>query len=223
MFSAAVGGFIYGDAAPSGPTVIGQSFGGGYYAGKISTTGNGVADFYLIVGPVASAQTYGLRWKTANNFGPASTSDIDGPGNSNSMNSATYPAAQYCKGLSVGGYSDWYMPAKNELEVCYYNLKPTTERNNGNAGNNPNAVPSHGNYDGTSIPAQNPAQTSATDFRSTGAEDFDAAPTNSGYWCSSMASSQYSARYQGFGNGYQGGVSKNTTNKFVRAVRRVPV
>jgi hypothetical protein len=24
-------------------------------------------------------------------------------------------AAQFCEGLTIGGFSDWYMPAKNEL------------------------------------------------------------------------------------------------------------
>jgi hypothetical protein len=43
--------------AVPGPSVIGQSFGGGFYAGQISTAGNRVADYYIIVGPVASAET----------------------------------------------------------------------------------------------------------------------------------------------------------------------
>jgi hypothetical protein len=33
------------------PTTIGQAFGGGFYAGQISTTANSVATHYLIVGP----------------------------------------------------------------------------------------------------------------------------------------------------------------------------
>jgi hypothetical protein len=38
-----------------------------------------------------------------------------------------YPSAHFCNNLTVGGFTDWYMPAKNELEVCYYNLKPTQQ------------------------------------------------------------------------------------------------
>ena len=38
------------------PTVIGQSFGGGYYGGQISVAGNGVASHYLVVAPVSSGQ-----------------------------------------------------------------------------------------------------------------------------------------------------------------------
>lgn len=43
--------------------------------------------------------------------------------------------------ISLGGYTDWYMPAKNELEVLYYNLKPNISANAGASGINTNAVP----------------------------------------------------------------------------------
>ena len=33
------------------------------------------------------------------------------------MNDANHPAAQFCEGLTIGGFSDWYMPAKNEQEA----------------------------------------------------------------------------------------------------------
>ena len=54
--------------------------------------------------------------------------------NSTNMNNASHPAAQFCEGLTIGGFSDWYMPARNELEICYYNLKPTTQNNNTGGG-----------------------------------------------------------------------------------------
>jgi hypothetical protein len=59
--------------AVPGPSVIGQSFGGGFYAGQISTAGNGVADYYLIVGPVASAYNSALKWKSTNSDTPGAT------------------------------------------------------------------------------------------------------------------------------------------------------
>jgi hypothetical protein len=62
------------------------------------------------------------------------------------------------------------MPAKNELEVCYFNLKPTTTSNNTGSGTNTNAVPSRG----SNYTAGTPAQTAATDFQTGNTEAFAA-------------------------------------------------
>jgi hypothetical protein len=133
------------------------------------------------------------------------------------MNSATYPAAKFCEDLSVGGYTDWYMPAKNELEVCYFYLKPETTTNNTGSGSNANAVspePVSTNYtSGT------PAQTSAAAFQTGGSESYE----TSTYW-SSTQSSDTAAWSQGFSNGSQNsGYFTKTSSIHVRAVRRVAV
>ena len=196
---------------PVPPTVIGQAYGGGFYAGQIGVSGT--ATHYLVVGPVASAQNTSKQWKTTNTSTTGTSSVIDGPTNSSNMNNASHPAAQFCEGLTIGGFSDWYLPAKNELEVCYYNLKPTTASNNTSSGTNTNAVPSRG----SNYTSGTPAQTSATDFQSTGAEDFVA----DRYWSSTEASATAAWR-QYFSNGGQAYYAK--TNDFnVRAIRRVAV
>lgn len=197
------------------PTVIGQAYGGGYYAGKISTTGNGVATHYLVVAPKASGENSSKKWKTVRTTTAGTTSVIDGPTNSANMNNASHPAAQFCEGLTIGGYSDWYMPAKNELEVCYYFLKPTTTANNTTSGSNANAVspePINTNYSSGS-----PAQTSATAFITGNSEAFAA----DNYW----SSTEYSVGngwIQVFSAGLQTNDYKYDTN-YVRAVRRVPI
>ena len=197
----------------TGPGAIGSAFQGGYYAGQISTAGNGVADFYLVVAPKSSGENSSKQWKTSNTSTSGTSSVIDGPTNSANMNNANHPAAQFCEGLTIGGYSDWYMPAKNELEVCYYNLKPTTTNNNTSSGTNTNAVPSRGSNYTTSVPAQ----TSATDFQTGNSEAFAAAT----YWSSTENSATYAWR-QAFGSGTQDYTSKSFSNR-VRAVRRVAV
>jgi len=198
-------------AAP--PTVIGQAFGGGFYAGQIGVSS--VATHYIIVGPVASAQNSSKQWKTTDTSTTGTSSVIDGPANSTAMNNASHPAAQFCEGLTIGGFSDWYMPAKNELEVCYYNLKPTTNNNITNFGTNTNAVPSRG----SNYTAGDPAQTSATDFQNTGAEDFALAS----YWSSTEFSATDGWR-QYFENGNQDSNGSSKTNSYrVRAIRRVAV
>ena len=197
----------------TGPTTIGQAFGGGFWAGQISTAGNGIADYNLVIAPVASGQNNSVQWKTSNTSTAGTSSVIDGPTNSANMNNATHPAAQFCEGLTIGGFSDWYMPAKNELEVCYYNLKPTTYVNTTSSGTNTNAVPSRG----SNYTSGTPAQTSATDFKSGGAEAFAAA----NYWSSTEASAN-SAWEQSLDYGFQLNLVK-TNYLRVRAVRRVAV
>ena len=199
-----------------GPPAIGAAFKGGFFAGQISTAGNGIADYNLVVGPVASAESTSKQWKIVNTATSGTSSVIDGPANSTFMNSSTFPAAFFCEGLTIGGYSDWYMPAKNELEVCYYNLKPTTASNNTSSGTNTNAVPQrNSNYT-----SGNPAQTSAAAFQSpSGAERF----ASDFYWSSTRFDS-YTAWAQQFinGNQYGYGFSVGSSNK-VRAIRRVAV
>jgi len=196
-----------------GGLTIGSALGGGFFAGQISTAGNGIADFNLVIGPVASAQS-SLQWKIVNTSTAGTSSVIDGPANSTAMNDASHPAAQFCEGLTIGGFSDWYMPAKNELEVCYYNLKPSTALNNITFGTNTNAVPSRGSNYTTGTPAQTSAAAFVT---STGAEAF----TVGVYW----SSTEYSAPgawNQYFNNGSQYFNGKNNSSN-VRAVRRVAV
>ena len=205
----------YGKSA--GPTVIGQAFGGGFYAGKIAVGGGGTATHYLIVAPKASGENSSKQWKTTNTSTAGTSSDIDGPTNSANMNNASHPAAQFCEALSIGGYTDWYMPTKNELEVCYYFLKPTTTVNNTVSGFNGYAVspePISTNHSSGS-----PAQTSATAFQTGNAEAFAAAPA--GYW-SSTGLGAPAAWGQYFYDGNQYGASKSISY-YVRAVRRVPI
>ena len=200
------------------PTVIGQAYGGGYYAGQIGVSG--VATHYLVIGPVSTAQNLAIKFKNADTASPGSSS-IDGPDNTALQvadgSSTVYPMAHFCNDLVIGGFSDWYAPATNELEVCYFNLKPTTDSNNTAfpSGQNLNAVPQRlSNY--TALGA--PLQTSVTAFQDGGAQQFGL--TNA-YWTSSTVSATLS-RDQTFTNGGQYSDNKSIT-RYGRAVRRVAV
>ena len=204
-----------------GIPAIGAAFGGGFFAGQISTAGNSIADYNLVVGPDSTAQG-SYQWKTARTATSGTSSVIDGPANSTSMNNASHPAAQFCKALTVGGFTDWYMPAKNELEVCYYNLKYDTTANNTSSGINANAVPARA----SNYTSGDPTQTTATAFKIGNAETFGA----SSYWSSTECSvlvSPFFAAYaynQRFLNGRQYSTYPyKTSSKPTRAVRRVAV
>jgi hypothetical protein len=197
---------------------IGQALGGGYFAGQISTSGNGVANFNLVIGPKASAENSSRKFKNANTVDYGIFSVINGPSNSASIDDAAHQAAQFCEGLSIGGYSDWYMPAVNELEVCYYNLKPTTASNNTSFGANDNSVPKRtSNYT-----AGTPAQTSASSFQNTNSEAFNYTDFDGFYWSSTGAASYGDARYVRFLDGASSSIGKNDYRR-VRAIRRVAV
>ena len=212
-------------AAAFAPTTIGQAWGGGYYAGVIKV---GTTRYALIVAP-KSTQTSGIAFKTTNDATANTQSVNDGWTNTNSMNNASHPAAQYCRNMTAGGYTDWYLPSRDELELCYRNLKPTTQNNSvyaagaagsGNLGlangTNPNSDPAGAAYTTT-----NPAQTTVTTFRSGGVEAFD---TDVYYWTSTEYSSYTShALVQNFTNGYQSSSDKTTTGNKVRAVRRAAI
>ena len=195
------------------PTV-GAAYQGGFFAGQISTGANGVANFNLVIGPLASAQST-LQWKTSATGTTGADSAINGPSNSTAMNDADHPAAQFCEGLTIGGFSDWYMPAQQELEVCYYNLKPTTDNNVTNYGTNPYSVPARA----SNYTTGNPAQTSAATFQTGNAEAFSSAY----YWSSTqnVSSNAFTIKFGGSQSGDQYAATKTISTYRVRAVRRV--
>ena len=102
----------------SSPFRIGQSYGGGVIAYIDSTNFHG-----LIAAP--ADQSVGVIWSDGLSSTFATDTSI-GTGNINTNKIVTNQgagiyAASICQTLALGGYSDWYLPSKNELEQLYFN------------------------------------------------------------------------------------------------------
>jgi hypothetical protein len=139
------------------PVNIGEELGGGYFAGYISHTADGNATHALIVAPRETGATGGgytlttnLKWADQNVAAPAhnvligANSDFDGKANTdlmmslianNTYSAGAFPAAQFCADLSIGGFTDWYLPSLFELDIAYFNLKPSVDANSTGPGN----------------------------------------------------------------------------------------
>lgn len=207
------------------PTVPGTAFAGGYYVGRFKV---GTQAYALIVAPKATgARSSQPIWSGSGGFAEANTatSTSDGLANTNKMAvNPQMPGPIFCRGLRIGGYDDWYLPARDELELCYRYLKPTTTANavknvsySETPGVNPSADPVTGAYT-----AAAPQQTTNTAFRSGGAEAFE----NKAYWCSGPAPlSSYIGWVIYFDNGQPDGQNYQLYNSTpaMRAVRRVPI
>jgi hypothetical protein len=193
---------------------VGDAYGGGYFAGQINVSST---VYNLVVADKTVGQIFGKKWgTTATNTGI--TSVIDGPTNSASLAAlgANYEAAIFCEGLNTGGYTDWYLPALNELSVCYYFLKPGTVSNVNYFGSNANAVspqPVSTNYT-----AGSPTQTSATTFR-TGASGQEF-PEDL-VWTSTQQSNDNGYVVQFINGNGQGGDKVDISHMYTRAIRRV--
>jgi hypothetical protein len=206
----------FGTASSFVPTP-GSALNGGFFGGQIN---DGGIIYNLIVGPVATAQNggatpTGLQYKTTNSADavvPYQNEVYGFPANQVDFTS-TYPAFQFARGLTVGGYNDWYIPAKNELEILYYNLKPDTTPNNTSSGINPNAVPARA----SNYTAGNPAQTTSALFQTSGAQAFSTAVSYNS--STENSGNTVQAWAQPFGNGIQAAGNKNG-NRYARAIRR---
>lgn len=154
----------------------------------------------------------------------------------NEGTSTVYPAAHWARGLSINGFDDWYLPARDELELCWRNLKPTTDDNYiianrptasaynyaslGSYGDTSNQHGLNNNSSPTSIAytASVPARTASAAFQTGGEEAFDHINF---YWSSSdyNASTAWRQGWSSGNSGRQVNDSKNGSNR-VRAIRR---
>ena len=246
-----------------GPTNTDQVFMAGTVTSRTNTslvvditsvTGSGTfstwviaARWKVIVAPKNGGENASVMYKNANSAAPAACFTLtNGPAATDAMiaadTSTVYPLAHWAKSLrelnsgeGLSGYTDWYIPARDELELLWRNLKPvtnnnytTTDRYDAAAytcdANLDDLAATHGanrNSDpaGDAYTASVPAQTAVTAFQSGGAE---ALTFGSVYYWSSSESSATNAWSQYYNTSDPG--DQNNFNKTIygraRACRR---
>ena len=213
---------------------VGTVYKGGVYAGLITIDG---IQYRIILSnavyesskPMTSAFFGAIAANsTSTNNGYANTVAIKSLGNS-----TNYPAAWYATSISVAGdnfgdpaYTDWYLPSRDEWEICYRAFKPSTQFNTTGdrqaigdglpQGTNAYSIPPRGGYTTTDPPV-----TTLTAFQTTlqanayqiGARNVDQ------YWTSSRSPTQSVYSYLMVGN--SGGASLGNYHSDFRLVRPI--
>jgi hypothetical protein len=187
---------------------IGTPLEGGFYAGRIRLPDG---DYAVLVAPRTLGEQAAIRWSKSTKRLAGALSFFDGCANTLAMAEAGSPLAQWALGLEMGGHADWYIPSRDELELCYRDLKPSTEKNWCYRGDNPSSVPV-----GYAYLPDAPAQTAIGAFRTAGAEAF----TDDWHWTSTQYAGDGSCAWcQTFS--YGGQSHYHATDKLrARAVRR---
>ena len=187
---------------------FGTAIEGGFFGGVININGE---HFGVVVGPKSTELTG--QWGKYGEQSEA-TSTVDGLANTEAMAREGSEIATQVRALTTNDLTDWYIPARDELELIYRNLKPTKQENwcTFRDGDNPGSVPPGFMYTPSS-----PIQTECTAFQA----DQPEAMTGTWHW-SSTQSSAYGAFVQDFSDGNQHNLGKDYRAR-VRAVRRFKV
>jgi len=228
----------------------GDAFAGGFFVGYIDTVAGTIDSqddyqtgerYALVVASKSLEEPAPVLWdsqeRTQESGSITRWDGLSSTENILAKNDTDYQAFEHIRSIrssdpvpSDGG-SDWYLPAMDELELIYRNLKSITADNNVGTfsgtfpgsqdyGFNPSSDPT-----GTAYTASDPSQTSVAAFQSGGAEAVDLAF----YWTSTDANEGdfrvWAQRFNqsGSGGGGQFTTTKDNSSYSVRPVRRIPV
>ena len=209
------------------PTAIGSPYGGGYFAGQMYY---GTDLYNLVISPRAYGQeNTRISWDSALGYGVSGPSSLDGDINTRTnvnfnVTVMYHQATQWVKSLSIGGYTDWYVPAIYESMILFKYFKAQTTNNSitqtvYNTGN-PYANPSISAFT-TTVPSQTPLtafQNGNSEYMTSGNQTWTS--TDASVFNPSATINQMFTFVSGYWNG--GTVSKSGIC-FVRVIRKVKV
>lgn len=165
----------------TGPPTVGDLYKGGVYLGDIQV---GADAYHIIVSPKAAGKLTNVLITGGGGVVPTLTVN-DGKANTDLL----APISNLCiaaKSLTINGYSDWYVPSRDEGELMYRVMKNTTTSNyvgvrinardetgTYQTGENPSTIPP-----GIAYTATDPPISPLPIFQAGGAWEFDGSPND---------------------------------------------
>ncbi|MBF0270297.1 MAG: DUF1566 domain-containing protein [Alphaproteobacteria bacterium] len=171
---------------------IGAPFQGGFFAGIMFQQGG--SKYALIVAPKTEGEAEEIAFTNGVRSETAACSLHDGQANTQALLEGDHPVAKFCAGLEISGFTDWYLPSKDELYLIASRFLPADDGDN-----------------------WNPPKTDIEAFKAGNAQAFE----RDLYWSSTEASADY-AWVQYFITGFQTCDFKDYRWR-VRAVRKHPL
>lgn len=190
---------------------IGEQLGGGFYSGRLIVPEGAFA----IVVAGKEGEIAADRWNKNLKRVDGATSFYDGMANTIAMADAGSRIARAALDLRIGGFDDWYIGARDELELVYRHLKPSADKNWVHRnGENPSSFPVGYPYTATA-----PGQTAIEAFREGGEHALALEP----YWASTQREDGAGCAWvQGFGDGDQYYDHKDYGRR-ARVIRRISI
>jgi hypothetical protein len=107
------------DPCAGTPSAGTECTGGAKYVGTFDPLDGGGVKKYMTTPADAGLK----QWAPVFENNLTATSTTDGSANTVALEArgATYAAGYYCGTLSANGYSDWFLPSRNELALLYAN------------------------------------------------------------------------------------------------------
>lgn len=185
---------------------VGTAMLGGFFAGLVNINGQTKG---IIVAPKATGEYKG-KWAESETRIEGAACPVDGQQNTLDMIAADTKLGKWAQALNIGGFTDWHIPSRDQLEIIYRAFKPTNQENWVYSGVNISSLPPRNLYTNGS-----PNQCDLAEFKQGGEQAFD----TTWYWTSTQIGAA-SAWIQGFSYGDQFYDWKGTSTR-ARAVRTI--